>query len=128
MVAQQVVGTAQVMCSFGTTPAVLTAIPTGAPVTAGGQPAATIQDFKAMANVAPFGMCITPSNPQVASATSAALGVLTPQPCLPVLSAPWAPGSPTVLINGSPALTNACQCMCMWGGVVTVTTPVRRAR
>ena len=90
--AQQVVGTAQVMCTFGTTPAVLTAIPTGAPVTAGGQPAATIQDFKAMANVAPFGMCMTPSNPQVAAATSAALGVLTPHTLPPGPERPVGPG------------------------------------
>src|ERR1700741_914660 len=99
----QVVATAQLMCSFGVAPAVLSVIPKGLPVQAGGQMAATIQDFMPNANIPPFGMCTTPSNPQVAAATSAALGVLTPQPCIPMTTAPWTPGSPTVTINGAPA-------------------------
>jgi hypothetical protein len=44
----------------------------------GGQPAANIQDFKPMVNVASFGMCTTPSNPQMAAATAAAFDVLAP--------------------------------------------------
>ena len=111
------------MCSFGVAPSSLTVIPQGAPVQAGGAMAATIQDNKPMANVAPFAMCTTPSNPQVAAATSAAMGVLTPQPCIPMTTAPWMPGSPTVLINGQPALTNSCTLMCQWGGVITISSP-----
>ncbi|MEO7369655.1 MAG: DUF4280 domain-containing protein [Ilumatobacteraceae bacterium] len=119
----QVVATAQLMCSFGVAPSVLTVIPKGRPVQAGGQMAATIQDFAPNVNVAPFGMCMTPSNPQVAAATSAALGVLTPQPCIPMTTSPWSPGSPTVMIDGAPALTNTCMCNCAWGGVITITNP-----
>ena len=119
----QVVATAQLMCSFGVAPAVLSVIPKGLPVQAGGQLAATIQDYMPNANIPPFGMCTTPSNPQVAAATSAALGVLTPQPCIPMTMAPWTPGSPTVQINGAPALTNSCTCQCMWGGAITITSP-----
>ena len=37
-------GTAQLMCSFGVAPSVLTVVPKGKPVQAGGQMAATIQD------------------------------------------------------------------------------------
>jgi uncharacterized Zn-binding protein involved in type VI secretion len=85
--------------------------------------AATIMDYQPMANIPPFGMCMTPSNPQVAAATAAALGVLTPQPCIPVTVAPWTPGSPTVMVNGQPALNSTCTCMCMWGGVITVSSP-----
>jgi Domain of unknown function (DUF4280) len=118
----QVVANAQVMCSFGTSPQPLTAIPMGMPVQAGGQLAATIQDFKPMANIKPFGMCTTPSNPQVASATAAAQGVLTPMPCVPVTT-PWKPGSPTVMINNQPALTNSCTSQCSWGGAITISTP-----
>src|SRR5579862_1709174 len=104
--AQVVCMGATMMCSFGMAPSSLTPVPEGEPVRAGGQLAATIQDHIPMVNIPPFGMCITPSNPQVAAATAAALGVLTPQPCIPVTAAPWAPGSPTVTINGNPALTN----------------------
>jgi uncharacterized Zn-binding protein involved in type VI secretion len=118
-----VVATAQLMCSFGAAPSALQVVPKGPPVQAGGQMAATIQDFAPNVNIMPFGMCNTPSNPQVAAATSAAMGVLTPQPCIPVTTAPWTPGSPTVMINGAPALTNSCQCMCAWGGVITISMP-----
>ena len=68
-----------------------------------------------------FGMCSSPANPTVASATAAAMGVLTPMPCIPACAAPWAPGSPTVIVGGKPALNNSSKCMCNWGGVVSVT-------
>jgi hypothetical protein len=119
--AVQVVNGAQIMCSFGVAPSVLTVLPLSR-VTSGGQPAANIQDFKPMVNVAPFGMCTTLSNPQVAAATAAALGVLTPMPCIPVTT-PWKPGSPTVMIGGQPALNNTSQCQCAWGGVIAVVMP-----
>lgn len=120
--AQQVVSGASLMCSFGAGPGTLTVLPTRR-VNAGGPPAATIQDMAPMVNIGGFSMCTTPSNPQVAAATSAAWGVLTPQPCIPVTTAPWTPGSPTVLIGGVPALNNTSQCLCTWGGVITVASP-----
>jgi Domain of unknown function (DUF4280) len=70
-------------------------------------------------NVPAFGMCTTVSNPEVASATSAALGVLTPQACQPVLT-PWSPGSTEVTVDGQPALDDASTCSCSWGGVISV--------
>jgi hypothetical protein len=76
-----------------------------------------------MVNIAPFGMCITLTNPAVAAATSAAMGVLTPQPCIPVTAAPWAPGAPTVLVKNMPALNNSSKLMCNWGGVIQVVVP-----
>jgi hypothetical protein len=69
-------------------------------------------------------MCSSPANPQVAAATAAALGVLTPMPCMPVLSAPWAPGSPTVLIGGYPALNQTSKLICNWGGVIQIINPI----
>jgi hypothetical protein len=116
---QEVCNGAMMMCSFGVAPSTLTVLPKNR-VMAGGQPAANIMDNIPMMNVMPFGMCITLTNPQVAAATSAALGVLTPQPCIPVTTAPWAPGSPTVMIGGMPALNNSSTLMCMWGGMITI--------
>jgi hypothetical protein len=119
----QVVSGAMMQCTFGVTPSSLIAIPKGPPVLVGGMPAASIMDFAPIANIPPFGMCNTPSNPAVAAATAAALGVLTPMPCVPVTVAPWFPGSPTVMINNFPALNNSCKCMCTWGGVINITYP-----
>jgi hypothetical protein len=39
---------------------------------------------------------------------------------LPVIPAPWAPGSPTVFIGGIPALNSMSTCNCAWGGVIQV--------
>ncbi|MCX6624319.1 MAG: DUF4280 domain-containing protein [Acidobacteria bacterium] len=86
-------------------------------------PDANIMDNVPMVNIMPFGMCITPSNPAVAAATSAALGVLTPVPCMPVTTAPWVAGTPTVMLGNAPALDNVSTLMCTWGGVITFTTP-----
>jgi hypothetical protein len=117
--AQQVVNGAQLQCSFGTSPGNLIITPENL-TNANKVPAATIMDNIPMKNILPFGMCTTLSNPQVAAATAAASGVLTPQPCIPVTTAPWAPGSPTVIINKKPALNNTCKLMCNWGGVIQV--------
>lgn len=117
--AQQIVMGAQLMCSFGVAPSALVVTPENV-TNANKVPAATIMDNVPMKNIMPFGMCTTLSNPQVAAATSAALGVLTPQPCIPVTSAPWAPGSPTVMIKNKPALNSTCKLMCNWGGVISV--------
>jgi hypothetical protein len=89
-------------------------------VTAGGMPAANILDAAPLVNILPFGMCMSPSNPEVAAATAAALGVLTPMPCIPVTEA-WVPGVPTVLLRGAPAADITCKCMCDWGGVISPT-------
>jgi hypothetical protein len=116
---QQVVNGAMVKCSFGTAPTPLMVLPENR-VNGSKMPAATIMDNVPGKNVLPFAMCTTTSNPQVAAATAANKGVLTPQPCMPVIPAPWAPGSPTVLIGGKPALNNTCKLNCTWGGVITI--------
>ncbi len=71
-------------------------------------------------NIPPFGVCSSLEYPPTATATAAALGVLTPMPCVP-LTDPWVPGSPTVMIGKMPALNNTCKCMCDWGGVISIT-------
>ncbi|MDM7947455.1 MAG: DUF4280 domain-containing protein [Oceanibaculum nanhaiense] len=120
--AMQVCAGAMLMCSFGVAPAALSVLPTNR-VMAGGPPAATIMDHIPIVNIPPFGMCTSIANPTVAAATAAALGVLTPMPCVPVVPAPWVPGAPTVLIGSMPALDNNCKAMCTWAGVIQITVP-----
>src|SRR5829696_5279371 len=119
---QAVASGAQLKCSFGSKPGSLTVPPTGR-VLADDAPVATIMDHKPTANIAPFGMCSSLTNPQVASATSAAQGVLTPQACLPVTTSPWAPGSVTVTIGEQPALSKVSSCTCGWLGKITISDP-----
>ena len=112
---------ATLQCSFGAAPSQLVVLPQNRVLTA--TPDANIMDNKPLVNIMPFGMCSSPANPAVISATAAALGVLTPMPCVPVTPAPWVPGSPTVLIANMPALNNTSKLMCMWGGVIQVVNP-----
>ena len=108
------------MCSFGVAPSSLVVLPTNMMITSD-MPAANIMDMVPMENIMPFGMCMSPANPMVAAATAAALGVLTPMPCIPATTAPWTPGAATVLLANMPALDNVSTLMCMWGGVITFT-------
>ncbi len=109
---------AMIKCSFGMTPTALVVSPDKKVINK--MPVATIKDSVPVKNIPSFGMCRTVSNPAVASATAAAMGVLTPVPCVPVITAPWMQGSTKVMIGGIPALTNSSKCMCMWGGEITV--------
>ncbi|ELX12957.1 hypothetical protein Jab_1c15730 [Janthinobacterium sp. HH01] len=118
---QQTCMGAMLKCSFGVAPGTLMVLPANAVLTA--VPDANIMDNKPMVNILPFGMCQSLSNPMVAAATAAALGVLVPMPCIPATVAPWVPGSPTVLIGNMPALNNSSKLMCMWGGVIAINAP-----
>lgn len=113
---------AQLMCSFGVAPSSLVVLPADR-VLFENKPVATMLDSKPLVNIMPFGMCTSLANPTVASATAAALGVLTPMPCVPATAAPWAPPLATVLIGNKPAITNTAKCMCNWGGVIQILNP-----
>ena len=116
----QVVSGAMMMCSFGTAPGSLTVLPTNK-VMAANMPAANINDNKPYVNIAGFVMCTSMANPAVSAATSAASGVLTPQACTPVISAPWTPGASKVMIANMPALNNSSTCMCSIGqGTISI--------
>ncbi len=116
-----VVGTGSTLtCTFGAAPSVLTVTPK-ALVDRVAMAAASVMDQVPMVEVKPFGMCSSLANPTVASATSAANGVLTPMPCIPNLTAPWTPGNPLVLVGGAPIVTQTSTCTCAWGGLITVT-------
>ena len=101
---------AEVICTFGSIPAVFTASSVDVSATT---PAGVITDVEP-ANIPTFGVCSSPLNP-------AALGTGVPA-CVPVLF-PWTPGSARVRINGVSALDDTSMCMCAWGGVITVTSP-----
>jgi hypothetical protein len=113
---------AQLMCAFGTSPSALLVTPENK-VLFENKPVATMQDAIPMKNIMPFGMCTTLTNPIVAAQTAAALGVLTPTACIPVIVGTWIPPVPTVLIAGKPAIDQTAKCMCAWGGVVQITNP-----
>jgi len=117
-----VTGGAMLMCTMGAAPATMNVLPT-AMVNAGPQAAATMMDKVPMLNIPPFGVCMSLANPQVAAATAAALGVLTPMPCLPNVPGPWVPGSPTVQVGGKPALNDASMAMCAFGGSISISLP-----
>ena len=118
-----VVQGAMMQCTMGMAPSTLSVIPMGTPVQGANMMAATIMDNKPMANIAPFGMCQSLANPTVASATAAALGTLTPMPCIPVTPAPWAPGAVKTMINNKPALHDGCKLMCNWAGTISINFP-----
>jgi len=109
------------MCSFGVAPATLMVLPVHQAMASA--PAANISDMAPMVNILPFGACTSMANPTVASATAAALGVLTPMPCVPAPTGPWMPGSTKVMLKGMPALESNSKAMCSWGGVIQIINP-----
>lgn len=115
------VSTAMIQCSFGVAPAVLNVLPM-AKVLIEGRPAGAITDAVPMVNIPSFGMCTSPANPTVAAATAAALGVLTPMPCVPATT-PWVGGAMTTLIGGRPGLTAGATSTCAYGGVIQIINP-----
>lgn len=122
---QLVVSGAMISCSFGTAPASLN-VTSQIKCLVQGKPVATIQDTAANVNIPPFGTCISMANPQVAAATAAALGVLTPCPCTPVAAGTWVPNKPNCLISGVPCLDSGSTLICAFGaGRISVGMPAQ---
>lgn len=94
-------------CSCGDAPATLVVIPPSRD--------ANKHDAKPGVNILPFGMCQCLANPQVAAATAAALGVLTPQACVPATQC-WDNASD----GGDLQLSSTLQCM--WLGTIRLVT------
>jgi len=113
---------AVLQCSFGMAPSSLVVLPVNRTYT-DQVPDANIMDHVPMANIMPFGLCSSLANPAVAAATSAAMGALTPMPCIPNTPAPWVTGAPTVILGNAPSLDNMSKLMCMWGGVIQIAMP-----
>lgn len=109
-------------CSFGTAPSVMQTAQNGC--LAGQRPAGTIRDAGGGSAVLPFGMCTSMANPQVAAATAAALGVLTPQPCAVQPAGLWTASNPRVLIRGAPCLCQDAVLGCALGaGIIQIQQP-----
>jgi len=113
---------ATMQCLWGNTTATLIIFPEKKCV-GEKQPMANIMDHKSLVNIMPFGLCSSLSNPAVSSATSAAQGVLTPQPCIPNTLVPWDSGKTDILIKKMPGLTELSQLRCEWCGMITITDP-----
>ena len=118
--AKYVCNGAALKCSMGLSPSTLIVIPPT--VNTEKKQMANMMDFVPMTNIPPFGMCNTVTNPAVAAATSAALGVLTPAPCIPNIVAPWVGFKTNVLVRKSPALLKNSCLMCLWSGKIEVTS------
>lgn len=120
---QIVVSDATLACSFGTVTSKLQ-VTSQTKCLSDGKPAATIKDMAANVNIPPFGMCTSMANPQVAAATAAALGVLTPQPCTLMAAGTWTVSKPGLMVSGIPCLCNDAGLMCTMGaGNIMVAMP-----
>jgi len=117
-----VVNEAVIRCTQGTLPSVLVVLP-DSPVMSDDKPVGTVDDHKPQRNIITFGMCRSLSNPQVASATSAALGVLSPQTCVPNTNSQWSPGAPFAVVDEIKVLSSDSTCRCEWGGTVDIVDP-----
>jgi hypothetical protein len=106
---------AMLRCQYGSNDALLNVD--------GRWPIASVLDFRPFVNIQPFGACVCPGNPQVAAATAAAGGVLTPATCIPAVDDPWLPGSLLVRVGGAPGLSPDSTARCRWGGVIGLVQP-----
>ncbi len=116
-----VVNGASCVCSFGTAPGTLNST-NNFTVLADGKPICLMTDIAGGANISPFAMCTSLANPAVSAATAAALGVLTPQPCMPTVAGTWMGGAKT-LVGGKPCLTLDSKCMCSFAGSISIVNP-----
>jgi hypothetical protein len=117
----QVTAGATLACTFGLAPSTLVVLPVNRVLAK--SPAGNLSDIAPVMNLPPFGACTSMANPAVAAATAAAMGVLTPQPCVPVPAGTWIPGGVKVVLGGMPAIDSGASAMCAWGGKISVLNP-----
>lgn len=97
---------AQLVCNKGSAPCALNVLPP--PVAGENNSAANIFDKVPSVNIPGFVVCTAKGKPQ---------------PCKPAFPAPWAPGSPNVLVRDKPALTDNSKLQCAIGGTVSIVKP-----
>jgi len=86
----------------------------------GEKPHATINDSVPILNILPFGACISPSNPVVASTH-------LPTPCTPITTGTWLPGSPSIIVGSLPGLNQESVALCMYEGVIRIINPGQKS-
>ncbi|MDR1334520.1 MAG: DUF4280 domain-containing protein [Holosporaceae bacterium] len=112
------------MCPFGVAPTPLTFLPASMVMGAAG-PMGSCSDCVPFLNIIPFGVCSSILNPTTASLTAAAMGVLTPGPCIPTPAGTWIPTKPTVMSKMGPMLTSDSMLICAYGGVIKINMPAQ---
>lgn len=110
-------------CSFGNMPTPIMVLPDKKVKSM--LPVAVKSDHIPLLNILPFGMCSNPANPMVAAATAAALGVLTPVPCIPCTVQEWTKASEKVKVKGKQALHMDSRLQCLYGGNIQVSVPLQ---
>lgn len=110
-------------CSFGNVPTPMMVLPDKKVNSM--LPVAVKSDHVPFLNILPFGMCSNPANPLVAAATVAALGVLTPMPCIPCTLQEWTNACANVKVRGTEALNVDAKLSCFFGGSIQAAMPVQ---
>ncbi|MDE7210895.1 MAG: DUF4280 domain-containing protein [Lachnospiraceae bacterium] len=110
-------------CSFGNMPTPIMVMPDKKVNST--LPVAVKSDHVPFLNILPFGMCSNPANPMVAAATAAALGVLTPMPCIPCTAQDWSKACSKVKIGGKEAINMDSCLKCLYGGNIQVVAPLQ---
>lgn len=114
--------TSLLSCSFGTVPDTLIVLPDGN-VVIEAMLAGNMFDMIPFANIPGFILCISLVNPEVATATAAAFGVLTPMPCTPMTFEPWITEDFTVLFTDQPAIDQTSILICDYAAIIIVDEP-----
>lgn len=108
-------------CSYGNVPTPLMVMPSQKVKNI--LPVAVKSDNIPIVNILPFGMCSNPLNPMVLAATAAALGVLTPVPCIPCTLQAWKSPCKKVKAGGKEVITTDSKLKCLYGGEIQVSFP-----
>ncbi|MBR1734288.1 MAG: DUF4280 domain-containing protein [Alphaproteobacteria bacterium] len=116
--------TALAQCPFGVAPAPLTFLPSPTVFGTAG-PLGHIADCIPFVNITPFGVCSSLLNPATAALTAAALGILTPGPCIPTPAGTWIPAAPNILCDMGPMLNTEAMLICAYGGVIKPIMPAQ---
>lgn len=111
-----------IQCLFGMMPTPLMVLPDRT-ITAEFMLMGNITDMIPFVNIETFGECVSLANPQVIIATAAAMGVLTPMPCEPIVVDPWISEAVDVFVEIMPAIDTTAVVMCIWAGAIHIDEP-----